>query len=122
MGTLIRCLCLVLTLMMAGSRLGTAIRTLGTSPSRSQWGPDELRALNLKALEATLRADYDASGQLCMPGYVSAQRAGNRWAALRFLIGIAGGQLDASNIRPRLSLTSMPCRWQNRLTTAVSWR
>jgi len=92
MGALTRCLCLVLTLVMAGSRAGTAIKTGASSP-RSPWGPDELRALNLQAFQAAQRGDYVSSGRLYQTGYSLALRVRNDWAALRFLLGIAGSQL-----------------------------
>ncbi len=101
MARLAMSLCLVLTLLSAGSRPSTGIRT--GSPGSSPWWDQGSRQLQYRALDLRKAGDYRAAEQLYQQGYEEARRRGDRIAEVRFLDSIAGCMLVRLEYRAALA-------------------
>jgi CHAT domain-containing protein len=95
------CICLILTLWMAGSRPPAAV--LPRSPDSSLWWGQESKSLNVAALKLRRAGKLDSAEALYRQGYREALGRGDPLAAVRFLISAGGCQLLAFHYRDALA-------------------
>src|SRR5437763_8704895 len=96
-----RCLCLILTLWMAGSRTPTVIPP--RSPESSPWWDQASLQIQQEALRLRKAGDFRAAEALYQQGYEEAVRRGDRLAAVRYLMSAGGCQLLAYHYRAALA-------------------
>ena len=84
MGTVARCLCLILTLLIAGSRPSAGVRN-GTPESDPWWGTQDAKNIRRAIEQARASGDYSAVEQAAQKGYDLAMQAHARLPAVRYL-------------------------------------
>src|SRR5262245_61776491 len=87
-----RCLCLILTLWMAGSRPSAAIRN-GSPESDPWWGTKDAREIKRATATARQAGDFAAVEAAALRGYELAVRDHALLPAVRYLIYIGGARL-----------------------------
>ncbi len=95
-----RCLCLILTLWMAGSRSPTVIPP--RSPDSSPWWDQASLKIQQDALRLRKAGDFRAADALYLEGYREAVRRGDRLASVRYLMSAGGCELLALQYRAAL--------------------
>ncbi len=95
-----RCLCLILTLWMTGSRTPTVIPP--RLPDSSPWWDQASLQIQQRALRLRKAGDFRAAESLYQEGYQEAVRRGDQLAAVRFLMTVGGSQAFALEYRAAL--------------------
>src|SRR5579883_1449555 len=114
MGTLPRCLCLILTLSMTGLRPSAGIGS-GSPDSDPWWGTKDAQELKDASQRAQRAGDFSAVEKYALAGLAQAQKQHARLASVRFLSALegflqagriaraAGNRLDEAGIEVNLS-------------------
>jgi CHAT domain-containing protein len=101
MGTLPRCLCLILTLWMVTSRPSAAIRA-GSPDSSPWWKAKEASSILQSARQFREAGNFAAAERLYRSSYDRAKGRGNNQAAIAYLSGAASCQMAQFHYRAAL--------------------
>src|SRR5258708_12028644 len=101
-----RCLCLILTLWMAGSSPPTVIPP--RSPDSSPWWDQASLKIQQDAVRLRKAGDFRAADALYLEGYREAVRRGDQLASVRYLMSAGGCELLAFQYRAALATFLRP--------------
>ena len=101
MGTLPRCLCLILTLSMTGLRPSAGIGS-GSPDSDPWWGTKDAQELKDASQRAQRAGDFSAVEKYALAGLAQAQKQHARLASVRFLITAGAARMYLFRYRSAL--------------------
>lgn len=105
MGTLPRCLCLILTIWMAGSRPSAGLRN-GSPESDRWWGTKDAQRIRSVIAQARASGDFSTLEQAAAEGSTLALRRNARLPAVRYLINLGGARIARFRYRAALEALS----------------
>jgi tetratricopeptide (TPR) repeat protein len=101
MGSFLRYLCLILTLLIAGSRPSTGIRN-GSRRSDPWWGTQDAKQYRLDIEKYRKAADWGGIEAAAQRAYVAAIQHNARFAAVQYLTGVGGARIALFRYRSAL--------------------